>query len=411
MSVNAITSHLQAALKDAAFNHLSFSGGSAFSDNLTVGQVLKGRVLRHYEGNRYLVDFGGEQKVVDSVVPLRTQELISGKVIAVGERVELRRLAVDVPAEKETAPAVANHWPLGGKYERLVDGVFERYLGTLSAAERGSLMRAVREAPQPETMALAGLVLTKIGIALAPEALRAVFEALTQSARQGLFPPAGEAPELGTTEGVGGPKTQAAVDALAPLIEQLVDAIPERRGSPRDEEITEGDVAGDIQLSTPGDNQAAGNGTERQGLFNMARWILNAQSDGSVSHRIGTIPIKLGNQLIEVDVAVFDQRRAQVTKGMQHRQILFSLHTEALGSVEVLAKIAGRHLRVQVTGENTAATEEMSRYVGELQAALRETGWQVDELVYETRIGSVRANLAHAVVEHIVRQDSLNRLM
>jgi hypothetical protein len=411
MSVNSITSHLQAALKEATFNHLSFSGGSGFSDNLTVGQVLKGRVLRHYEGNRYLVDFGGEQKVVDSVVPLRTQELISGKVIAVGERVELRRLAADVPAEKGTAQAVADHWPLGGKYERLVDRVFERYLGTLSASERGNLLRAVREAPQPETMALAGLALTKIGIALAPEALRAVFEALTQPAKQGLFPPAGEAPELATTEGAGRAKTQAAVDALAPLIAELVDDIPERRAAPRDVDIAEGDVAADIQLPTPGGNQAADNGTGRQGLFNMARWILNAQSGGSVSHRIGTIPIKLGDQLIEVNVAVFDQRRAQVAKGMQHRQILFSLHTEALGNVEVLAKIAGRHVRVEVTSENAAATEEMSRYVGELQGALRETGWEVDELVYETRIESAPANLARAVVEHLVRQDSLNRLM
>ncbi len=411
MSIDSITSHLQSALKEAAFNHLSFPGGSAFSDNLTVGQVLKGRVLRHYEGNRYLVDFGGEQKVVDSVVPLRTQELISGKVIAVGERVELRRLAVEVPAEKGTAPAVADHWFLGSKYERLVDSVFDRYLGTLSAPERNNLLRAVREAPQPETMALAGLVLTKIGIALAPEALRAVFEALTQPTKQGLFPPAGEAPELATTEGTERAKTQAAVDALAPLIADLVDDIPERRTAPGHADIAENDLPAGFPLSTPGDNQAAGNGTDRQGLFNMARWILNVQSDGSVSHRIGTIPIKLGDQLIEVDVAIFDQRRAQVAKGMQHRQILFSLHTEALGSVEVLAKIAGRHLRVQVTGENATATEEMSRYMGELQEALKETGWEVDELVYGTRMEPARANLARTVVEHIVRQDSLNRLM
>jgi hypothetical protein len=161
----------------------------------------------------------------------------------------------------------------------------------------------------------------------------------------------------------------------------------------------------------PGDSQAAGNDGGGQDRFHLARWILNAQSDGSVSHRIGTIPIKLGDQLIEVDVAVFDQRRAQVAKGTQHRQILFSLHTEALGSVEVLAKIAGHRLRVQVTGGSAAATEEMSRYMGELQGVLKESGWEVDELVYATRTESSPANLARAVVEHIVRQDSLNRLM
>lgn len=410
MSINAITSHLQSALKDAAFNHLSFSGGSTFSDNLTVGQVLKGKVLRHYEGNRYLVDFSGEQKVVDSVVPLRTQELIHGKVIAVGERVELRRLAADVPGEKDTAPAVVDRWQLGSKHERVVDGVFERYLGTLSAPERSNLLRAVREAPHPETMALAGLALVKIGIALAPEALRAVFEALTQPAKQGLFPPAGEAPELATMEGAERAKTQAAVEALAPLIAELVEDIPERHAMARDPDVAQGDVSTDM-ASMPSDNQAAGNGAGGQDLFHLARWILNAQSDGSVSHRIGTIPIKLGDQLIEVDVAVFDQRRAQVAKGTQHRQILFSLHTEALGSVEVLAKISGHHLRVQVTGESAAATAEMSRYIGELQGALKESGWEVDELVYGTRTESSPANLARTVVEHIVRQDSLNRLM
>ena len=38
---------------------ISFTGGGDFASKLTLGQIIKGRVLRSYEGGRYAIDFGG----------------------------------------------------------------------------------------------------------------------------------------------------------------------------------------------------------------------------------------------------------------------------------------------------------------------------------------------------------------
>ena len=39
---------------------------------LSLGQIVKARVLKHYEGARYLVSLEGRERVVDSSVPLST---------------------------------------------------------------------------------------------------------------------------------------------------------------------------------------------------------------------------------------------------------------------------------------------------------------------------------------------------
>src|SRR6185503_18645693 len=59
---------------------------------LSLGQIVKARVLKHYEGGRYLVSLEGRERVVDSSVPLSTGELVRGRVVAVGDRIELQPL-------------------------------------------------------------------------------------------------------------------------------------------------------------------------------------------------------------------------------------------------------------------------------------------------------------------------------
>lgn len=52
---------------------------------ITAGQILKGRVLRVYSEKKYGVDFSGQERVVDSVVPLSKGDTLIGKVIGIYE--------------------------------------------------------------------------------------------------------------------------------------------------------------------------------------------------------------------------------------------------------------------------------------------------------------------------------------
>src|SRR3954462_14554697 len=93
-------------------NALLFKADVDFAAKLTLGQIIKGRVLRAYEGGRYLMDFYGQQKVVDSAMPLRVGDVIHGRVVGLGEHVELQRVQLDAsrpagqaaPEPVDTAP-------------------------------------------------------------------------------------------------------------------------------------------------------------------------------------------------------------------------------------------------------------------------------------------------------------------
>src|SRR4051812_30947362 len=105
MNVPGVSAFSVGSQTASAIN-FSVAGGDDFAGKLQLGQIIKGRVLRHYEGGRYAVDFDGREKVVDSVVPLQTGDVLHGKVIGLGERVELERVRGSVqPTARENALA------------------------------------------------------------------------------------------------------------------------------------------------------------------------------------------------------------------------------------------------------------------------------------------------------------------
>lgn len=403
MSVDRIVGELHAALREAGRNVISFPGDATFADKLTVGQVIKGRVLRHFDGGRYLVNFYGEEKVVDSAVPLRTGELIQGKVIALGERIEVRRLA-NGPGEPGAGAVREQAGYLLGRHERMVDEMFQRYLARLQPTERDALVAAVKNAPEPGSMTLAGLAINKLGLTMAPELLEAVFRAVVNKDKGSLFP-------AGVSEQDVLRQVKTA-DGLSAAIAELMADVPEReyfRQPDQDDAASHADAQQNRELPLPGrQGDSAQYGT---GGYHLSRWIMNGQSGGALSHRVSTLPIYFGGRVVEVDIAVFDQREAKNKGDGRFRQFLFALDLDTLGKVEVAARIVGQNLRVRVSSASADATEWLSRNMRALRDGLEQAGWRVDELAYETRDGAEPGQVARTVVDHIISTDSLSRLM
>ncbi|HLQ26911.1 MAG TPA: flagellar hook-length control protein FliK [Acidiferrobacterales bacterium] len=417
MNIENIVGGLHTSLNELMVKFF-LPGGSEFTNNLTLGQIIKGRVMRHYEGNRYLVDFDGQEKVVDSVVPLRTQELIHGKVIAIGERVELQRIR-DKATEPQQTPAktVALEPGLtGSKSQQLMQQVLERYAGRLTVEDNAALLRLMENSSDPHATALVGMALNKLGLNIAPELLRAIFNSWLSSSQHGVFPVAVSAPRLeGAALSSETFVTRETVEKLSQLLAWAIGDIPEKKyiesiTQSKTEGAADGRESG-MEVANRYSSEGSASGAMQPGTYDLGRWLLNAQTDGVVSHQLGTLPIHLGDRLIEVDIAVFEQRQSQVKEGIRHRQLVFSLHTDSLGHIEVTAKIAGNHLRIRVSTEDPEKTEITSRYFAQLRDTLIEFGWQVDELIYETRDGNERGEVVGAVIEHIISQDSLSRLM
>jgi len=198
MNIQGVSPFPLGAQKDAAGN-LSIPGGDDFASKLQLGQIIKGRVLRHYEGTLYGVEFNGREKVVDSGVPLQTEEILHGKVVGLGDKVELQR--VRVPASqpvREDAASNVRPWSMGGDTGKLVTDLFEQYQGRLTPEQAQVVEQSVRAVSEKQSMALSGLLLSKLGVTIAPELLKAVYELLRTEPNRGLFALGGKALELQT---------------------------------------------------------------------------------------------------------------------------------------------------------------------------------------------------------------------
>ncbi len=403
---------------------ISFPGDGDFASKLTLGQIIKGRVLRSYEGSRHLVDFAGQQKVVDSAVPLRPDEVIYGRVIGLGEKVELQRVNANVTAPA-TATAAAAAPALTGKSGELIAGLLERFQAQLSPAELSMLQRLVERAPQAEQMAMSGLVLSKLGVPISPAALRAVFEALRTDPAKAMFALPGQAIELATR-----PATADAVApptaAFATLLSELLRDVPEsqRDGGGAATTMAGGNAAGGAMAwegALAARNSGSSNGgtardngrRDSSDIADVARLILNVQSGGAIAHRVGTLPLLVDGKLVELNIALFEQndaRQGDEAQAHRHRQVVFAVTTEALGRVEVRAAIAGTHIRLAVSTEVRDSAQFLARHAGRLTTDLETLGWQIDELVYETTPVAAPGVVARTLIEHLVAPGSVSAL-
>jgi len=397
-------------------SHFLIEGHPDFGTTLTLGQVIKGRVLRHYEGSRYLVDFSGREVVVDSAVPLRSQEIIRGRVIGVGEQVKLEKMLATPGEVFQSLPgqdgSSVHHAevPVGG----LIGEIFSRYRGELDASGALVLKQSINNVSNPEKMVLSGLVLSKLGVAMAPELLRALFDTMEHE-RGGLFH-TNSALFLDMAGKAGHSSEMTTYESLGKTIELLVEGFSEAQVSHKLEgrNVTSTENSDEDSNLNSDENQGEGASQFRghSESTDAARWLLNVQTGGTLMHRINTIPIMLGDRLVEVDVAFLQQRDSDGHKqAIKHRQVVFALDTEQMGHVEISAVISDRHVRITVTADANEAAGQIAQYSGDLRTDLIDHGWNVDELRYETRLDVVGSGVVRTVVDHIIAQDSLMRWM
>jgi hypothetical protein len=386
---------------------LTLLGGDDFAAKLQLGQIIKGRVLRHYAGTRYGVEFNGREKVVDSAVPLQTGEILYGKVAGIGDKVELDRVRPAAPQRPEPA-ADARPRPTPADAALPAAAILEQLQASLPAEQANALEQLMRGAGDKQAMALSGLLLSKLGIAMAPELLRAVAELLRTRPERGLFALGANALQLDAGDsGAQAPADPApVVAALAQALQQLVEASPEQEAW--ESMLRQPDRGGDEsgQAGASGDRQQQG-----AGGFDLGRWLLNVQTGGSVGHRVNTVPLLVNGRLVELDIAVFEQRQGRRDKEeTRHRQLAFSLCSEQLGNVEARLTVTGSHIKVTFGTEREASAEWLSAHAPELMAQLKNDGWHVDALDYEARPAQA-GGVARTVLQHVVTQDSVSVLV
>lgn len=378
-----------------------FQGDADFVARLTIGQILKGRVLLSYDQRRHAVEFDGQPRVVDSSVPLKAGEVLHGRVVGLGEQVTLQRLpAPDEAAADRTlrAPSRDADAPEAG-----VPGWLQQLQERLTPSQLKAMQRLVERAPSRPAGVAAGLVMAQLGLPASADLHRALHAAIARPADEPLFalPHAVDALQLASARQ---PSPLEAVPALAGWLQAATAEVPEPKLA----------VAGDGPgADTDGDDARDGGATAGDG-GDLARWMLNAQTGGSVAHRVATLPLLLDGELLELDIALFAQHDDGPPAGpggeLKHRELVFALTTEVLGRVEVRARLTGDHVQVEMTSDRADAVDRLAGRAATLEAALERAGLAVDEQRYLRRTHGAGGAVVASVVEHLVTPGSLSRL-
>jgi len=92
MRLNAAPSVVALTGQGRQDGNASFAADDNWAAKLTLGQIIKGKVLRSYGDGRYGVHFGDQQRIVDSGIPLTVGDQLRGRVVGLAERVTIERL-------------------------------------------------------------------------------------------------------------------------------------------------------------------------------------------------------------------------------------------------------------------------------------------------------------------------------
>jgi hypothetical protein len=378
MSISPLSSS-QAAAQLA----LLLQPDAGLAAKLQLGQIVQGQVLRHYEGNRYLVRVLGHEAVVDSAAPLRPNEILHARVTGLKDRIELERFeqqqkhADSGAGRQDGSDSIAGLG--GGRAAEVIEELFRRHRGVLGKDEAQSLERAVRRAASPERVALAGLVLHKVGLPLEPALLDSLSEAI--GARFG---------------------------SLAPL----QDALLELELAPVQAPGSGAAALGEAISAGIASEEKSESARTLRSAWPASQWILNAQGGGSVAHQVGMLPLELDGADIRVEYALFEDGEGEAAVApLRHRKLVLVFELPGLGRVEIRAVTAGEHVRVALATDSRSRTNALLRHGEALSNAFSENGWSVDEIAYETRSPDAPGGAVGAAVEHLIAPGSVSRLI
>ena len=386
----------------------TLSNGQRFvlpSDDLmskvTLGQVLKGRVLRHIEGSRYSVEYGGKEKVVDSGVPLKTGELLYGRVVGLGDQVELERISAPHTTSttlRDVPKQIASDAFSGSKAE-LVVHLFTEFGASLNEKDAAILQQAMRAMPAQEPTIYAGLLLAKLGLPFTLERLDAVTRALIADPKHALF-----------DERIAIQLASQPIDTLAESAQADNDITHDTEFMRMLSDLTDGSNQTSMPTSSGNEHSDQDSNADSRSQRDLAYVLLNLQTDGSIRHHVTTIPLIIDGSLVELNIGMIEQREARPDQmATTHRRLVFTLNTDALGTIAVDGTLTGDHVQLKFNVDNANALDHLDAHADLLKVALQQANFQVDVIRHDVRPWQEMPSAAWLTTHAVIRNDSLDR--
>lgn len=376
---------------------------------ITAGQILKGRVLRVYSEKKYGVDFAGQERVVDSVVPLSKGDVLTGKVIGVSEHTVSMKIVSTQSSDASKANQIDVVKPAENKTAIEIEA--ERFKVDLDNAQQSAILSAAGRTASTLEAIRVGLYLVKLGLPVTVELVRAMTSRVLENKASYYAAAQKQVPEL--TSDIAATESQQS--RIAETFEHLKNfflddfanaeilfADTESVDSTTD---TPNKIDNKLNSSDLNKTQSGLDSNNKEANQTLLR-ILNASNGSHAKHRFQTLPIIIDGKLIEFDVAFFDQAPSEKRDTvLKSRCLKFALNTD-LGLLNIEARIVNDRLSINFNSKNDFLISKIEEYESSLNANLIDAGWQVESMQYQVADGEGTA--AYEVVKHILQQDSLD---
>jgi hypothetical protein len=251
-----------------------------------------------------------------------------------------------------------------------------------SAAAAGSAVETLR----------AGLYLNRVGATVTPDALAALVVAQQLPTM------------LHGNNDDPTPTTLGKSDTGAAALGQLLVRV-----------MAQDDVSPDANLTSSfgdpnsGSPQQQGNQGQRQPERDtrraLSQQLLNLPDGGAMDYRYETLPLLVAGRLVELDMALFQQKSAPV---VSQRRVM-SLDTQLLGGIRIVAQSLHSNLNVTLASTSKRGVSALTTALGPMRQRLQALGWQVDGMRCELASDVISAG--SEIIDHVLTTGSMDQTL
>ncbi len=364
---------------------------STTAEDLAVGQLVEVTVIDRAGDGRYNVRINGQLRSANSATALQPGSTVLAVVTGRGDRLELR--AISPTEDTGLAQALA--------------ALAVRYRVEVSAAAQRQIVVAAGVADSGLATLRAGLYLSKLSVDVTPAALAALVAA------QQLPPPLSGDAAINTRGAIAitHPNVTTGQGAGSAALGQLLERVMAQDGAGPGTNMDSGGFgdpnSGNRQQGRQGHHQPESVDTagSRRAL---SQELLSLSDGGALSYRYATLPLLVGGKLVELDMALFQQKSSATTVGPPQRLVM-SLKTSHLGTVRIVAQSLRSNLSIALASTSERGVSVLAAAQGPMRERLGALGWQVDgvrcELVTDV------SSAGREIIDHVLTTGSLDRAL
>ena len=378
--------------------------------SIVAGQILKGRVLRVYADNKYGVDFGGQERIVDSAVPLSRGDLLTGRVVGISEHTVSMKIVSNAVSDvsKNDQKVVAKQ----AEYKSSVVIEADKFNINLNQLQESAIVKASNQSVNATVAIRVGLYLAKLGLPITSELVRAVTYRILDSHDPSTLVFDKEVPELTSSIAILETLQSNSAQTLENLKDSFLHDFYLGNKQVDFNELSESESDARLQLENQTNKNNFNNNNNENEMADEKRLrelfsrIFNVSNGSHAQHRFQTLPIIIDGKLIEFDVAFFDQlAQGSTNLVLKSRCLKFSLKTE-FGLLNLEARVVNNRLDISFSSESDYLLSQIEQHDLNLNVSLTDAGWLVNNIKYKKTDDEEAA--AYNIIKHVLEQNSLD---